>query len=209
MLDVESKTQTRVVTLAALLVLGACATPKVDHAGFLQSYEQLQVSDETGAVHVHTSSVETLALYSKIHIEEATMLEQRLSEPQSMAIRDALMSALHEQLSRDREVVAGGETANADATLLVRYAIVEVETSNVALNALTSVVIGAVDYGSLALEAEVVDAKTGALVASMTWARGAKPTNVLGAYTSTGNARALAPDFAKRLARLISPTEPA
>ena len=39
-------------------------------------------------------------------------------------------------------------------------------------------------------------------------ARGAKATNVLGAYAPTGNARALAPDFARRMAKLVSPDMP-
>ena len=133
------------------------------------------------------------------------MVEARLSNSEALAIRNALAAALQTELARDRQIV----TSPAADTLRVRYAIVEVETSNVALNALTTAVFGAVDYGSLALEAEVIDARTGDRVAAMTWARGAKATNVLGAYSPTGNARALAPNFAERLALLISPHPPA
>ncbi len=193
------------LALAALVTVTACATPDVGPSGFLGTYDALRASDETGAVRVSASSTEVLGRYTTIMIDQPTMVEARLSDSESLAIRNALAEALQTELARDRQIVA---SPGAD-TLRVRYAIVEVETSNVALNALTTAVFGAVDYGSLALEAEVVDAVTGERVASMTWARGAKVTNVLGAYSPTGNARALAPNFAERLALLISPHAPA
>lgn len=193
------------LALAALVTVTACATPDVGPSGFLGSYDELRASDETGAVRILASSTEVLGRYTTIMIDEPTMVESRLSESEARAIRNALAAALRTELARDRQIV----TSPATDTLRVRYAIVAVETSNVALNALTTAVFGAVDYGSLALEAEVVDALTGERVASMTWARGAKATNVLGAYSPTGNARALAPNFAERLAALISPHAPA
>jgi|CXWL01.1.fsa_nt_gi hypothetical protein len=193
------------VALAVLVTLTACATPDVGPSGFLGSYHELRASDETGAVRVSVSSADVLGRYTTIMIDEPAMVEARLSDSEALAIRNALAAALQSELARDRQIV----TSPSADTLRVRYAIVEVETSNVALNALTTAVFGAVDYGSLALEAEVVDALTGERVASMTWARGAKATNVLGAYSPTGNARALAPDFAQRLAMLISPHAPA
>ncbi|KAF0181873.1 MAG: DUF3313 domain-containing protein [Hyphomonadaceae bacterium] len=192
------------VVLFSGVILSACATPNVAQTGFLTSYEMLQISQEAGAVKVVTSPKETLAVYSSIIIDMATLVDKRLTPAQEEAMRGALEGALVRELGVDRRIV----TEPMPGTLRVRYAITEVETSNVALNALTSAVIGAVDYGSLALEAEVVDAISGERIAAMTWARGAKATNVLGAYSTTGNARALAPDFAKRLARLVSPTMP-
>jgi len=193
--------------LLVLVVAGfltACATPKVGPTGFLNAYEELRASEETGAVRISTSAAGLMARYGAVIIDDATMLETRLSPAQSEAIRSALATSLRTELGRDRTVV----TTAQPGALRVRYAIAEVETSNVALNALTTTVLGAVDYGSLALEVEVTDAVTGDRLAAMTWARGAKATNVLGAYSSTGNAPALAPDFAKRLARLISTDMP-
>lgn len=188
----------------AALALAACATPKVAPTGFLVAHDTLQASDETGAVRILTADMAVLAGYGSVVIDAPSVTEARLSEKELAAIQGALTEALAAELARERKVVA----LSGAGVLRVRYNIVRVDTSNVALNALTSTVIGAVDYGSLALEVEVVDSVTGARVAAMTWARGAKATNVLGAYTPTGNARALAPDFAKRLARLISPTMP-
>ena len=193
-----------IFALIAAASVTACATPNVAPSGFLGGYEALQASNETGAVRVATSSAETLFGYTSVMIDEPSLLEARLSQHDADAMRGALKEALEAELSFDREIVM----ASAVGTLRVRYAIIQVETSNVALNALTTVIIGAVDYGSLALEAEVTDSVTGEWLASMTWARGAKALNVLGAYSSTGNARALAPDFAKRLAKLISPRMP-
>lgn len=190
--------------LLAASALAACATPKVAQSGFLASYETLLASEENGAVKVVTSPKETLAGYSTVMIEMATLIDTRLTPAQETAMRGALAEALTRELGAERMIV----TTPVAGTLRVRYAITEVETSNVALNALATAVIGAVDYGSLAMEVEVVDATSGARLAAMTWARGAKTGNVLGAYSSTGNARALAPDFAKRLARLVSPTMP-
>jgi hypothetical protein len=193
-----------ILALFAATSVTACATPNVAPSGFLGSYEALQASDETGAVRVATSSAETLFGYTSVMIDEPSLLEARLSQRDADAMRGALTEALHAELALDREIVM----VSAAGTLRVRYAIIQVKTSNVALNALTTVIIGAVDYGALALEAEVTDSVTGERLASMTWARGAKAFNVLGAYSSTGNARALAPDFAKRLAKLISPKMP-
>ena len=202
-------TNTHRMTIAGMailssVVLSACATPNVAPAGFLQSYDGLRASDETGAVRMSTSSADVLAGYTSIIVEDATLIEERLSAEQEGAVRRALDTALREALSRDRQLAQ----MPGPNTLRVRYAIVEVETSNVALNAATSLIIGAVDYGSLALEAEIVDSETVEQRAALTWARAAKATNVLGAYSSTGNARALAPDFARRLAMLISPAAP-
>ena len=190
--------------VAVAVSLAACATPMVGPTGFLNAYEGLAQSDETGAVRVSTSTAVVMQAYGAIIVDDATMLEARLSAAQSEAIRSALATSLRTELGRDRTIV----TTPASGTLRVRYAIAEVETSNVALNALTTTVLGAVDYGSLALEVEVTDAVTGERMAAMTWARGAKATNVLGAYSPTGNARALAPDFARRLAMLISKDMP-
>lgn len=185
------------------LALAACATPKVAPSGFLQSYDALGASEETGAVRVSTSSAEKLAAYTSVQIDMPKMIEARLSEKDAEAMRMALADALAMELAVDRMIA----TAAGPATLLVRYAIVQVDTSNVALNVVTTALIGAVDYGSLALEAEVVDSVSGQQVAAITWARGAK-ASLLDAYSSTGNARALAPEFAKRLAMLISPKDP-
>jgi len=196
--------QLAALVLALAVSLAACATPKVSPTGFLNAYDGLRPSEETGVVRVSTSNAILMATYGAIIIDDATMLETRLSPTQAEAIRGALAESLRTELGRERTIVTTPEAG----TLRVRYAIAEVETSNVALNALTTSVLGAVDYGSLALEVEVTDAATGERVAAMTWARGAKATNVLGAYSSTGNARALAPDFAKRLAMLISKDMP-
>lgn len=185
--------------------LAACATPKVEPSGFLTTYETLNASDESGAVRLRTSSAEVLASYKSVIIDMPTMVEARLKPAEATAIRASLADALGLELARER--VIGTEAAAG--TLRVRYAIVRVDTSNVALNALTTTVIGPVAYGSLALEVEVLDSLSGERLAAMTWARGAKAGNVLGAYSPTGNARALAPDFAKRVARLISPDMPA
>ena len=186
------------------VALAACATPKVATSGFLTSYDALQASDETGAVKVQSSSAQVLSGYSAVIIDAPVMTETRLSPAEATAITAALAEALNTEMARDRTIA----TDAAPATLRVRYAIVAVETSNVALNALTSTVIGPLDRGSLALEAEVVDSVSGERLAAMTWARGAKATNVLGAYAPTGNARALAPDFARRVAKLVSPDMP-
>ena len=190
--------------VAVAVSLASCATPKVGPTGFLNAYEGLAPSDETGAVRVSTSTALVMQAYGAIIIDDATVLAAKLSAAQSEAIRGALATSLRTELARDRTIV----TTPASGTLRVRYAIAEVKTSNVALNALTTTVLGPVDYGSLALEVEVTDAVTGERVAAMTWARRAKATNVLGAYSPTGNARALAPDFAKRLAMLISKDMP-
>ncbi len=193
-----------VLVAACALGLAGCVTPKVAPSGFLASYAGLDASDEAGLVRVSTSGADVLSAYTTIVIDPPTMIEARLSTKDESDVRAALMDALSSELGKDRMIVA----APSGATLRVRYAIARVDTSNVALNALTTAVIGAVDYGSLALEVEVVDAATGERRAAMTWARGAKPTNVLGAYAATGHARALAPDFARRVALLISPKMP-
>lgn len=192
------------LSAACALGLAACVTPNVAPSGFLTGYAGLGDSDESGLVRISTSSADVLSAYTTIVIDPPTMIEARLSAKDAADVRNALMDALLLELGKDRMIVA----APSGATLRVRYAIARVDTSNVALNALTTAVIGAVDYGSLALEVEVVDAASGERRAAMTWARGAKPTNVLGAYAATGHARALAPDFARRVALLISPKMP-
>jgi len=199
-----SSLRTAIVVLVGSALLSACATPNVASAGFLQSYDGLQASDETGAVRTSTSPQDVLASYTSIIIDKPTLIEARLSAEQAEAMQSALAQALTDVLGRQRQI-AGDPGPN---TLRLRYAIVQVETSNVALNAATSLIVGAVDYGSLAMEAEIVDSVSGEQRAALTWARAAKPTNVLGAYSSTGNARALAPDFARRVAMLISPEAP-
>ncbi|MDZ4762155.1 MAG: DUF3313 domain-containing protein [Alphaproteobacteria bacterium] len=193
-----------ILALAAIASLAACATPKVAPSGFLASYDQLRPSEETGAVRVQTSAADRTSAYTAVLIEEATLIETRLSPQEAEAIRSALSEALALELARDRVIVV----EPGAGALRVRYAIALVETSNVALNVLTTALIGAVDYGSMALEAEVLDSITGERIAAMTWARGAKLTNVLGAYSSTGNARALAPEFARRLQMLIAKDMP-
>lgn len=142
-----------VFALAGSVSISACATPNVAPAGFLQYYDELQVSDETGIVRVSTSPRDVLASYTAIIIDEPTLIEARLSVEQSEAMRVALGQAMRDALGRERQIAS----ASGPNVLRVRYAIVQVEPSNVALNAATSLIIGAVDYGSLALEAEVVD----------------------------------------------------
>jgi hypothetical protein len=192
-------------TVALYLVLGglaACATPKVAPSGFLGSYQNLAASEETGAVQVYIPDAARLAQYSSIQIADPVMMEARLKPEDDATMRKTLMDSLAEALAVEREIVA----APGAGTLLLRYAIVEVNTSNVALNVVTTALIGAVDYGSLALEVEVMDSVSNERLAAMTWARGAKPLNVTGAYSTIGNARALAPEFARRVASLVSRT---
>jgi Protein of unknown function (DUF3313) len=195
-------THTAVAAFAAGL-LAACATPNVAASGFLGTYDGLEASEEPGAVKVSSASPATYAKYTSVLIDDVTMIEARLKPEQAAAVKDAVAEALQTSLSRDRKIT----TDQSPTTLRVRVAVTEVNTSNVALNAvMTPLLFTPVDFGSLAIEVDVSDASTGERIAAMTWARGAKANNVLGAYASTGNARALAPVFADRVATLVSPT---
>ncbi|WP_157973115.1 DUF3313 domain-containing protein [Blastomonas sp. UPD001] len=193
----------KIAICALSLVVTACAAGPAPRTGFLSDYSGLEpVGSSDSLLEQRPPADFDPRRFNAVMIEPTEVRVEDLSEEDKTKLSDVFREALIERLGGALPIVE----QSGPGVFRVRTAIVDARKANVAINAVTSLLVGPVSNGGVAAEAEVLDGGTGARIAALSWSRrGGKITEVGLSYTQLGQARSGLRSFAKRLADLFSP----
>jgi hypothetical protein len=189
-------------TLAVVfaLLLSACANQKPTRSGFLNQYEDLQPRDGGGRI-LSTARAADLQRFSTFVLGPVALqvMDEGVDRTALDQVAKALREAVREQLAKERREVA----EPSGDTLGIKLAITAVTRSRPVLNVAMTLVGPPLFNGGLSIEAEAIDARSGARVAAMAWADEGR-INPIGYYTEYGHPRALTRDFARDFGQLLA-----
>ena len=192
--------------VGALCLLAACAAGPAPRSGFLGDYSRLErVGSSDSLLEQRPPADYDLRRFRAVMIEPTDVQVEGLDDEERQKLSAAFREALVERLNGALPVT----DQTGPGVLRVRTAIVEARKANVAVNAVTTLLLMPVTQGGVAAEAEVVDGGSGERIAALSWARrGAKVTEIGLSYTELGQARSGLRAFARRLADLFDPPTP-
>jgi hypothetical protein len=175
-----SRTLAAIALVSVALTIAACATTRQsrgvgEESGFLRNYADLRAGDKGEAQLIYIRPNVDWSRYAAIHIDSVTLWRNERTEDvpadEQQVLTDYLYHALHEQLSKDYQIV---DRAGPNV-LRLRAAITEAKGAKVVMNTLTSIVpqlrlltsvVGmaagtSVLVGKAGVEAEITDSMTG------------------------------------------------
>jgi hypothetical protein len=185
--------------LAAILLMGGCATQAVPETRFLQDRNGFAVVDGNARRLVFAPTGRDLSAYRSVMIESVQIPASSLTPEESAFLASMFQDALMQALGTTRMLT----TTPMPGTLRVRAAITAVTPNNVPLNVILSTVGVPLLNGGAAAEAEALDATTGERVAALVLADERRFSGLLGYYARTGHARAVLGDFANDFAAIL------
>lgn len=189
--------------IAALTLLAACAAGPAPRTGFLGDYSRLErVGDSDSRLEQRPPVGYDLRRFRAVHIEPTAVQVEGIDD----AAKDKLAAAFRDALVERLDGALPLAERSGPGVLKVRTAIVDARKANVAVNAVTSLLLMPITRGGMAAEAEVVDGGSGERIAALSWSRrGGKLTEMGLSYTELGEARSGLRAFARRLADLFDP----
>jgi hypothetical protein len=211
MLKKQSSLQYLLVLLTGLALSG-CASPTLEHSGFLNTYPQFQPGPKEGMDQVYVKPGMDLSTYNKVMMHEVKFFltkdssDKGLQASELKELSDSFHLAVAEALDTSYPLV----TQPGNDVLRVRLAITDIETSNPAMTGITTVVpVGlaislvkqattgeATGAGGASMEVEFLDSMTNErLGAAIDTFHGSK----MSGFTKLGSAEDAFKFWAKRL----------
>ncbi|MBA0282986.1 DUF3313 family protein [Stenotrophomonas maltophilia] len=186
-----------------MLLLAACSPVHVVRSNQAKTYAGLTILGERRMEIVPANS-------ARGHFQTVTLapvlLMPDVAATLSPGVGDRLKAAVGSQLQRQIDRRLGRSGAGQSGTgLLLLVRITSVKEASVGLNIATSVLVGPVSKGQLALEIEAIDASNGRQVALLLLADKADMRDIRKSYTPDGHAKALAGRFAIEAMEFIAP----
>lgn len=201
-------------TVAAPLLLAACANQAVTQSGFLTDYDKLAASQKDAkaltyarAVPTHSSAASRVVVIEPVQMRLPAAQAAKLTAELLLQAQADYRASLERAFSRNYQVVG---QVPPEGALQVRAAITGLKPSNPTLNAATFLLLGPVSNGGVSTEAEVVDSATGERVAAqVTYTNGHLFNGGLGGYfDKLGHVRKAFDGHAEKL-RELTTTGPA
>ena len=192
--------------MLASLFMGGCANMSNHSSGFLDSYQHLKPDPKDSHRLVYEQADWKKSDYTSVIIEPAivrlTAEDQAKFTAQEVADLAAYGDkALRKAFAKQWRIVTAAEAG----TLRIRSAITGVDTSNPALNVVTSLFICPVDNGGVSVEYEVRDATTGEQLVALAGFTNATPLEGLWAYTRFGQAHFAINHWSVELRKMVHP----
>lgn len=187
----------------AMLLLASCSRIQVvrsnqaaTYAGLIPYGGQRMEIAPSGSLH---------GRYAKV-TPGPVLLLPAVAETLKPGVGERLRAEVHNQLQRQINRRFGYRMGGEEGPeLLLLARITSVKQASAGLNIATSVLVGPVSKGRLALEIEMVDARTGRQVALLLLADEADRRDIRKSYTPDGHARAIAGRFALEATEFIAP----
>ncbi len=194
------------VIFASLLV-GGCANLSNHSSGFLDSYDHLKADPKDSHRLVYERTDWRKSDYTSVLIEPAVVRltaedQKKISAKEITDLAAYGDKALRKAFAKEWMIVTAAEAG----TLRIRSAITGVDTSNPALNVVTSLVICPVDNGGVSVEYEVRDASNGEQLVALAGFTNATPLQGLWAYTRFGQAHYAIDHWSIELRKIVHPT---
>jgi hypothetical protein len=190
------------LALVSALIMAGCASVPAgrDSSGFLSDYAGLQPDGP----HILVRNAEDHALdgISGFCIAEPEIRVDRLTDKDRVQMRAALTNALSVSFGKLRPVRSG---PGAEDCAVVRSAVTGLVKSNVLENVVFGIAVLPVipSNGAVAIEGEVTRPGRAGRISAIVWAKTGSALSLISGLQSTGQARALTRDFAKRFAATL------
>lgn len=200
--------------IVVILLMGGCASQETTSTGFIQSQTKapinLTAAQNDSNEYTFKTSKESISSYHSFMIDEVTFrpgpkmpLEttDEIRADLKQTYTDALREAFGLRLKYVQQPGPG--------TLRVKAAITGYERANVALNIVTSALIGPVTAGGAASEAIALDSLTNVPILALATHSNGTPLmgGPVGYFTQHGHARRALARHAEALADLLAPAE--
>jgi hypothetical protein len=169
-----------------------CSSVSRHPTGFLGDVESLRPENTTAGRRLYVADGFLLDRSVGLVIEPVELRLPaddlaRLDAPTQKRLREEAEASLRAAWSKHLPL-----TDDSSATLRLRTAITQVDLSNPALNAATTVLLFLpFDVGGIAVESELRDSRSGKRVAAVIDVRSGSPLNVIASFSPTGQARRL------------------
>jgi hypothetical protein len=187
------------------LLSGGCAQVAATRSGFLTDYSRLRMPTKE-ARHLLYRRPELMPDSYKRVVLEPTILRLGSGDAAKISASDASElkaycdTALRKAVGEGREFV----TVPEEKTLRVRAAITGLDTSNVALNAVTGVLLWPVDNGGVSMEIEALDAASAEQLVALVGSSAGTPLQVIGSFSKLGHARSGIDRWTAMLGKLLA-----
>jgi hypothetical protein len=193
------------VTIASLF-LGGCASMSNHSSGFLDNYTHLKPDPKDSHRLVYERTDWKKAGYTSVLIEPAVVRltpddQNKISAKEIADLAAYSDKAMAKAFAKEWKIVTVAEPG----TLRIRSAITGVDTSNPALNVVTSLVICPVDNGGASVEYEIRDATSGEQLVALAGFTNATPLEGLWAYTRFGQAHYAIDHWSVELRKIVRP----
>lgn len=187
--------------LLCAALLSACSSQETTRTGFLNSYDQMRVSQDDEDT-LEFKAPAKMA-YTRFMVDEVTYApgdksETNVTPEQIAAIKEFYRQAAIETFSERYEYTI----RPGHGVMRVRLAITGIDKAFAVLNYVTLALVGPVSNGGASSESEVIDSITGEKIAALATYTNAHPLNgggVLGYFTETGHAKNVLADHAEQL----------
>lgn len=206
------RSSSTVAALLSLLLLGACASQQTTNTGFIQAQAGKPVPLVTDAQDadrkIFVAPPAVLAGYHSFILDNVTFRNgPQMPADTSNEVRDDLKQSYSEALRTAFSARLKPAQKPGPGVLRVTAAITGFERANVALNVVTSALVGPVTAGGAASEAVVLDSQTLAPVLALATHSNGTPLmgGPVGYFTQHGHARRALARHAEALAALLSP----
>ncbi len=178
------------ITLIAALIAPSCRSVELTRSDFLSDYSQLERDTNERARESHVSPGMTSTSYDGVFLEPLAIQLQASSLDKCSAKHTALLQE-HYTAYLEASVPPGLPILEAASpnSLIVRSALTELDTCNMAVNWITGLfVLWPVDVGGATLEVEELESASGNQVAAIVNADKGTLWNGIGAMTRVGHA---------------------
>lgn len=185
-MDIYKATRLLLMLVLATAVLG-CASNGATRSGFLSDYDALKKTEYKNVLLFKAPGFEP-GRYSEIVAGDAQVVAgtDRVNGLDVDQVRE-LLNHVNREL---RNLQSKSEAPASSGRLSLRVAITAIETPNIALNVLTTFLVGPVTTGGASLEFEAIDEQVGRRVAAAScYEHGNALSNFRGSYTMLGHAK--------------------
>jgi hypothetical protein len=196
------------VNISSILIcatlLSACASQQTTRTGFLNSYNQMDVSqdDKNALVYkVHTKNAYTHFIVDEVTYTPGQKSDNDLTEEQLIEIKKYYRKAAIEVFSEKYKYT----NLPAEGVMRLRLAVTGIETPYLVLNFLA----GPLSNGGASSESEAIDAISGERIVALSAHDNANPINggLIEYFTKTGHAQSVLKIHAKQLRVLVDNTQ--
>ncbi len=178
------------LAFAALLILSGCATMETTQSGFLTDYQELESDEETPNHREFIAENIDWTRFSAAKIESVKAILPAKQAKRFDKEDIAQLEADAEEILRE---VFASRLAPSDASgqekLCIRAAITDINTVNVGMNTVTSILAVPLDNGGVSVEIEILDAASRERLLAYSSYETGKMKQVGGFFSKLGHAK--------------------
>lgn len=182
------------------ITLSSCITVPAPKSGFMGDYSKL-TGNKQGDELSFKDGIVKYATFDGVFINKPEISCLECNSIELAELQVALVSALEKEFSKKNKILK----LNTTNALTLRTKIVNVETANVPLNIISSIILFPLSHGGASIEGEVINNNTQSVVAALSYAgKGNFITDTFSPLFKFGQAKDKIKTFSFEMAKLIN-----